>query len=336
MARLRPLHTLTFRGQVSRYETLAHAVLSTSYPALKSPELSLLVHGENTTFKVTDAANVCFVLRIHREGYQTTEAIRAELGWVKWLQDTEGFPAPVAVPNAAGELVSFGECAGVGQRRCVLFTWIEGVHKREVPLEVYAEMGRLLGVLHRTSAHVPYPLAAARQELGELRCFTMDWQGCVGEVSPGLVRQIEAVVVAVHKDLQVRRNDPTQYGLIHSDMHLGNVLFGAEGEVTVIDFDDAMRAPFLYDFATACLSVNSDSPTTPKGAWEALLEGYTTEYALAEQFERGLALCCAARRVNMVEWFLTRRDNSKIWKHFPEYVEGLEGTLKGYMSVWER
>ena len=63
-----------------------------------------------------------------------------------------------------------------------------------------------------------------------------------------------------------------EFGLIHADLHLGNVLFW-RGEVRVIDFDDCGFGYWLYDIAVALWELRYR--TDYEDFRSALIEGYT-------------------------------------------------------------
>ena len=83
--------------------------------------------------------------------------------------------------------------------------------------------------------------------------------------------------------------DPAGYGLIHADLHLGNVL-DHYGQARPIDFDDAAWGHYAVDLAIAADSV-------PEALRPVLLGGYQTVGPLPPGYDEHQATLLAARRL---------------------------------------
>jgi Ser/Thr protein kinase RdoA (MazF antagonist) len=100
--------------------------------------------------------------------------------------------------------------------------------------------------------------------------------------------------------------DAEWFGLIHSDLHLGNVLFEGD-ELNVIDFDDTGFGFWLYDFAAAlCYAVDSDDYPEFR---DAMLESYQEVRKLPPQTRELLPPFIRLRAAGIANWVLSRPDN---------------------------
>jgi Ser/Thr protein kinase RdoA (MazF antagonist) len=69
--------------------------------------------------------------------------------------------------------------------------------------------------------------------------------------------------------MNIFKDDPNQWGLIHGDLHYDNVLFDGN-ELRVIDFDGMISAPFAYDIGVTLYHIGYQGLP----AREAIFAGY--------------------------------------------------------------
>ncbi len=125
-----------------------------------------------------------------------------------------------------------------------------------------------------------------------------DWRA-----APNVTNNIRRILERVERVVQHRLNafgqTPENYGLIHADMRLANILVH-NGETRLIDFDDCGFGWFLYDFAAA-ISFIEDDPQIPalRKAW---VKGYREFRHLsdAEIFE--IDTFVMLRRMALLAW----------------------------------
>ena len=116
---------LSRRGQLLRLRSLAQTALR-QY-SLTPYRLSVLQHEHNTTFRVQAAGDESYVLRVHRPGQHTIEAIHSELLWLAALQEETELRVPQPILAKDGALFTIAEAGGVPEpRACVLFRWLPG------------------------------------------------------------------------------------------------------------------------------------------------------------------------------------------------------------------
>jgi Ser/Thr protein kinase RdoA (MazF antagonist) len=98
-------HDLSAGGDViDRVTAVARAALR-RYDAGRDAEVTLLNVSENATFLVSDPAAGPSVLRVHRLGYHSRQAIESELAWMDALRAEAGIRTPRVLPASDGSRV---------------------------------------------------------------------------------------------------------------------------------------------------------------------------------------------------------------------------------------
>lgn len=317
---MKPLEELTYLGQVRRLRRLAESALD-AY-GLEGAKLTLLHHGENTTFRVdtpdtgiTKRADRRFVgnrylLRIHRRGYQTASTIASELAWLAALRQDACLPVPEPLRSRDGELLIQVSAPGVPERlNCSLLCWQNGrkVGDRLRPRH-FAALGRLMAQLQDHATGWRKPPGFVRRH--------WDWEGLFGDnagfnlpgrevwalLPPPYEEPFQEVASEMRRVMQSLGKGPEVFDLIHADLVLGsdgNVLFLGE-EARAIDFDDCGFGYWVYDFAVplAHWQLSEDWPRFRS----ALLDGYAQVRPLAEDQLAFLDVFMAARHVSEILW----------------------------------
>jgi Ser/Thr protein kinase RdoA (MazF antagonist) len=97
--------------------------------------------------------------------------------------------------------------------------------------------------------------------------------------------------------------DPEHWGVIHADLHHGNVLIDGAA-LSVIDFDDAAFGWYLYDLAVALTHQQRRADFAE--LQEALLAGYRTRRRFTVEDEARLPMFLLARRLAVIGWLHQR------------------------------
>lgn len=326
--RRRAFEALTAGGQVRRLRRVAAAAVARY--ELGPVRIVPLNHGENTTFRV-NAARGAFMLRVCRPGYQSAAALESELDWLEALRRDTALRVPRPLCDAQGVRVQHvAAVAGVPQgRSCVLFEWIPGVRRRKRTPAQLRRVGRVMAELHAHALGWTPPATFARPRLdgaGQLgaRCPV----GRVDEVAQDLEPRVYARLCEARARLEARIDAlgmPAGHsGLIHADLHGGNILF--DGPVTaVIDFDDCAFGHHLADLAVALTGIHESAQHV-----QALLAGYREVRALPDALLVDLPAFVMARELMMVAWFYARSDNPDIARLRPRIVERAQARLDAY------
>ncbi|MGR8918223.1 MAG: phosphotransferase enzyme family protein [Gammaproteobacteria bacterium] len=290
-------------------------VAARALPAWGLPEttpLTLLNISENATYRVEPPApRPPVILRVHRTGYHTLDAVRTELAWMKALKDEAGIETPQAIAAADGALIRQVETPALGETRMVvMFALIEGDTPDENDLApTFRRLGGLAARMHAHARAWPRPPYFERLHwdqdaiLGP-RPNWGRWQDGMGldEAARALLTEAESVI---GRRLAAYGSGPERFGLIHADLHIFNLL-EVGGETRVIDFDDSGLGWFMYDFATA-VSFESD-PATLESLAAVWVDGYREEAPLAEADVAELPTFILLRRLAIIAWIGSHSD----------------------------
>ncbi|GLW05659.1 aminoglycoside phosphotransferase [Microtetraspora sp. NBRC 13810] len=275
------------------------------YDVSPAAELSLLNVSENATFTVSDRGSRA-VLRVHRLGYHSPEAIASELAWLEALRTEEGIRTPGVLPARDGSKVVTVERPGGEPRRCVMFEFLPGAEPAEDRLvESFEPLGALTARMHRHARAWARPAAFTR--------FHWDLDAAFGprarwgrwQDGAGVDREAHAVLSRLETELRRRLarygRGPDRYGLIHADLRLANLLVGEPGDGTsVIDFDDCGFGWYLYDLGAA-LSFIEHHPLVPEMV-DAWVKGYRSVLDLPHADEDEIWTFIMLRRMLLVAW----------------------------------
>jgi Ser/Thr protein kinase RdoA (MazF antagonist) len=301
---------LTRAGQAERLRELAAAALE-PFGFAPDSTLELLKHRENAVFRVDEAASGRrYVLRVHREGYQTLASIRSELLWMGALREA-GINTPRALAGHDGDTVQTVSVPGVPEpRHCDALSWIEGEPLEAAhSLEAYRLLGELHARLHCHSRRWSPPPGFTRQ------CW--DEEGMLGrEPLWGRYQDLETLGadqlalmnqarrVVLERLARFGKGDG-RFGLIHADFMPDNVLIH-RGEAWVIDFDDCGFGWHLYDPATLfAFSAADDAFPSMLDAW---VDGYRSVTDLPDEHLAELPAFIMARCLVGLGWVHTRRE----------------------------
>ncbi|WP_256997550.1 phosphotransferase [Gloeobacter morelensis] len=181
--------------------------------------------------------------------------LQTELDWLQALKRDTDLCVPTPVTSVQGNLVTASIDESAVQWWCVLFDWIDGEPvSRQMSEQAAARVGELAAELHlharRWTPNVPSHIG--------LRQFDPTWLAgpaswwASGRALAALGRPTwqaldRAVQLAVEA-MQDLGESSEVFGLIHSDLHFGNILV-TEGGYAVIDFDGCALGHYLFDLA---------------------------------------------------------------------------------------
>lgn len=296
-------------------------------------EIRLLNLSENATFLIEDPhTNYRAVLRIHRPGYHSDEAIRSELRWLQALAGHSEVATAQPIPGKNGDLLQILSHAAVPEdRRAVLFTWLPGKEPDPSDIRSFEQLGAVTAWLHLHIREWPEASAMTRHTwdlesmfFGE-RPLWGRWQDGVG-MSPERLRLLSRLAETLRERLTAYGKHPHNFGLIHADLRLANLLLH-NGKVHVIDFDDCGHSWLMYDLASA-LSFIEDQPQVPELV-QAWLRGYRSVEPLDPEHEQIIPTLIMARRLLLVAWVGSHQEAP-----FPRQLG--EGFTSGTCALAER
>jgi Ser/Thr protein kinase RdoA (MazF antagonist) len=224
-----------------------------------------LRQSDNLTWKIEDRAGQPYLLRVHRSisasmagTRQQPDKIRSELVWLHELGQ-RGLPVQHPLRSKNGEFVALLP-TGDKPLPCTLLTWIPGDPydpSRHAVSAVATNFGILTAYLH-TQAGSWTPPANFTRPAYDVAHF----QHLFSTLSLGLDKNIiahkdwnviEQVLDRLIINIQTAQNIPDQWGLIHADLHSGNILIRGDN-VLPIDFSMCGTGSFLYDISIALIA----------------------------------------------------------------------------------
>jgi len=258
----------------------------------------LVADRENRVYRVRLTDGRTGALRLHRPGYQSADAIEAELTWTEALA-AAGFPCPRPLRTLTAALL--GE-PGAG-RVASMVTWVDGAPMTPTPTN-FRRLGHLLAGLHAVTDTLALPtLARPRWDadafLSDTPRWGRFWQN-TALAGPEQTLLLQARDVA--RDALDARG-AGDVGLIHADV-LGENLLDDGTQLWLIDFDDSGYGDRMYDLGTALVQ-HWDSPDRP-ALTDALLDGYANRRTLPADVASALPLFTLLRALASCGWGISR------------------------------
>lgn len=261
--------------------------------------------SENATYLIEAPGQYRAVLRVHRQGYHSLQAIESELDWLAALQSDNVLEVPEWISGRNGKAVQQLFDSAGDLRFMVLFKFLDG----DMPSEMgnltprFEELGALAARCHLHVQAWDRPETFERLTWDDEAVFGTrpnwgDWRE-----APGVTKEVREILqhveTALRNRLTVYGKTSDRYGLIHADMRLANLLVNGDS-TRVIDFDDCGFGWFMYDFAAA-ISFIEDDPRVPewKSAW---LRGYQSIRPLTDQDIEEIDTLIMLRRMALLAW----------------------------------
>lgn len=304
------------KAEAERLFTPAAMQALTAFP-LEPEGLELVAMSENVTFRVRDRRDgEAYVLRLHRPGYHTLEELNSERVWTRALA-AAGVAVPIPLAARDGADYVCVPVIGLGQeRQAGMARWTEGELLSDV-LETsgdaaaaeryFEQLGAIEAAMHNQSSGWRPPPGFARH--------AVDREGLMGDAPfwgpfwdhPVFSPAERALVIATRDRIRGAMDrygcDAASFGMIHADLHPGNLLVGADG-LTVIDFDDCAFGWHVYDMAVA-LWHQQRSPRF-NALQGAFVRGYRSRRELADETVALIPMFLLVRGLAQTGWILQR------------------------------
>lgn len=279
--------------------------------------LALVALSENVTFRVADRRDgSAYVLRLHRPGYHSRAELESERVWTRALAEA-GISVPIPLMSRAGADYARVQVEALGQQRLAGMTcWIEGEILGDVlergkdaaaPERWFEQLGAIEAAMHRQSSGWPPPPGFTRHAvdrdglMGDAPFWGPFWKHPV--FSPAERRLVIETRDRIRGAMDRLGRDPSIFGMIHADLHDGNLLTDGE-RLTAIDFDDCAFGWYAYDIAVA-LYHHQASPQF--GALQrAFLRGYRARRRLGDDIETLIPMFLLVRGMAVTGWLHQR------------------------------
>jgi len=323
---MKPYLELTVGGQFRRLREAAFDACRQF--DIRAVSLEPLNHGENTTFRALDQSGERYVIRIHRPGYQTRESIDSELMFLDALTAGTDLNIPTPRKTPSGEHIVEVAAKGVeGVRLAVAFNWIDGkfVGRRITEAQLVLT-GELTARLHKFAENYTLPEGFERR--------TWDQEFTLKNAESRLREFTDPTpfhdTCELVDQAMARYGTESEHGLIHADLHFGNVFFTSIG-IAAIDFDDLGFAHFAYDYAVTLLSVRKCAEY--ERLRDAYAKGYESVRLLPKDWVHRTDVFMAARTIFMCDWFFTRDDNPRLREYRAELLPKWGADLQRFVET---
>ncbi len=291
--------------QMENLTELARTALG-QYELPVESSVKLLTLSENATFLVqNEATGWKSILRVHRPGYHTEQAIRSELKWLKELNGHAQVFAGQPIPGRNGDdLYTLAHPSVPEPRHAVMFEFMPGQEPDPNDITSFERLGTVTAHLHTHVRDWPEATSLTRHtwDLDSMffgaKPLWGRWQDGLG-VRGERAALLDKLAEHLRDRLSWYGKTRDNFGLIHADLRLTNLLINGD-KVQVIDFDDCGFSWFIYDLASA-LSFIEEQPQVPEliRAW---VRGYRSVRPLSAEDEAEIQTFIMARRLLLTAW----------------------------------
>jgi len=230
-----------------------------------------------------------FYIRI--TNYKSYQEQLAEINWISYLFK-QGIGVPKIIPSIKDLLIE--NIVLDKEKRAVLFQAASGIHlpRSKWNQTVIRNLGQQIGRMHRVSKEY---------SKYEETTYINHWNNCNEydflkyiPVEENTIREIATDVI--NKIMELPK-DNSNYGVIHGDLWLENVLVDSESKLTFIDFQDCEKHYFVYDIAVPIYSAlefsfsgGENIKDYEKSITKAIIDGYKEENDLSAEMLMNLPL----------------------------------------------
>jgi amicoumacin kinase len=272
-----------------------------------------LVHrGQGLVLEVMGRAGVAIFKLLPAEAPEAVEALQARLDWVAHLH-AHGLHVPALIPSTRGELVECATLAGAAYAAYAYVALPLDEASRvdwEVPGEAH-KLGAVMGRMHALArAYQP-----ARGRPSVAHWHAADWLRDPASALHPSQAAIVAAILELRAALARFPHDAANYGVIHDDLHTGNV-FRLGDDLAILDFDCCHQAWFAADIASALLfrtwiAPAKETPLVQERAARFLRElcqGYRTTSPLPPGWRAMLPELLKLREISLYQSFYGQVD----------------------------
>ncbi|MFJ7726752.1 phosphotransferase enzyme family protein [Neobacillus sp. NPDC097160] len=307
------------------------------YPLLTKSTIQLLNYSENATYLVKKVeTSEKYILRVGRPGYHTKPEVESELEWLKSIDQDSSIQVSLPILGGNGEYIQVVNHENEPYY-CTLFTFLEGDAPSEENeselISQFERLGEITAQLHEHSIN-------NWDVLNHIQRITWDFDTILGStpkwgrwqdgmaITPERVDLFTKVSEKINTRLEKFGKEPNQFGLIHSDLRLANLLVERE-QIKVIDFDDCGFGWYLYDLATS-ISFIEHKPYVPAliTSW---LKGYRKVRSLSKEEELEIPTFILMRRLQLIAW-VGSRDNETTRELGSGFTEDTDNLAKKYLQ----
>ena len=236
----------------------------------------------------TDQVSKFGVLRIGVEDCPPEQTL-GMLEWVRFLRD-EAAPVTAPLLSINNRLLENLEQDGT-RYTITAFEKTEGTLAEDIPPiewtdDLFRNIGKAAGKLHHTSkSYKPSRPGFTRPMWFD--SYDVHEATSLLATSTDPAREKLGALLIELKQLPI---PPTEFGLIHDDLHFANFLIQPDGHVSIIDFDDCAYGWFAMDVAMALFDVMVVYNTTNEADKQRFAGRFMSNYLAGYRLENDLPL----------------------------------------------
>lgn len=322
------------------FDTLAADVLE-RYGWQDTDESGLIVLSENATYMVTnkETGKKDGVLRISRPGYHTLDELDSEMKWLNQINEYTPLIVANPIKGLDGKNIQIVKGIDGNDYFCVICEFLEGnppdENNEAQMVKQFAYLGETTAYLHRQTEIWNGTARLNRIEwnydtiIGEHAAWGR-WQD-FPDMTPEAEVMLEKVAAIIKKRLERYGKTENNYGLIHADLRLANLLIEGE-QIKVIDFDDCGFGWHLHDLASA-LSFIEDKPVVPKlvNAW---LDGYRKVLPFTDTDFEEIDTFIMMRRLQLTAWLAGHKESGPVAELSVGWMDGTIELAERYLRLF--
>lgn len=242
----------------------------------------------NEMYRCQSQKGVFFVRITNYKSYQEQ---LDEVNWTNYLFN-QGIGVPQVIATINNSFI--GKIMLEEEKRVVVFQAASGIHlpRSKWNKTVFRDLGQQIGRMHRvskgfmnseTTAHINHWHES--KEYDFLKYIPTE-EKTIREIAHDVVNEI--------KELP---QESSNYGLIHGDLWLENILVDSDSKLTMIDFQDCEKHYYVYDLAVPIYSAlefsfsgGENLRDYERSITRALVDGYKEENELSSEMLTKLPL----------------------------------------------
>ena len=267
-------------------------------------DIELLQDTDDLVYRLFSSLEKKYSLKIHRKKLKhSDEKISTLCDWLEFASSQVTFNLPIPIRNHQGNFLSQIQIEEI-QYTFTLYEWVEGIPiSTSMTSENIAKIGSVMACLHNVSEEY--------NGRGKgMRIYDGHW---LEQASKTLISGSQRLNFSQKKrqdlilglqNIRLSMDElgymPSNFGIIHSDLHFSNILLNDEN-LSVIDFDDVGFGHYLFDIGTT-FNEFADYGQRYSSMVESFIQGYQSQRTLPQNWQKLLEYFRGVAAVAYAEW----------------------------------
>lgn len=303
--------------------------------------VKLIVLSENATYMVKNKKTNenAGVLRVSRPGYHTRSELESEMNWLRQINDYTPLVVANPINGTDGKPVQQVTGSDGNVYHCIICDYLPGSEPDESDaskiVKDFEVLGETTAYLHRQASIWNGTKSIDRIEwtydniIGQTAAWGR-WQD-FSDMTPEAEEILERACRIIEKRLKRYGRNPNNWGLIHADLRLANILVDGDA-IKVIDFDDCGFGWRLHDLASS-ISFIEHKEIVPKliNAW---LKGYKKVMPFTDTDFEEIDTFILMRRLQLMAWLASHKDSGPVAELSAGYLDGTLRLTERYVRLF--